>query len=418
MSIEDAVRLRQFRHDGMIKWQVPTIISLLPVLVQLSVICFLTGLLLYLRTINGAVAITFAAVAGPLVFIFIITALCPIIWPSCPYKSPLIPTLWTLIQWCIIPVLVAGGLFVCAGILMGFSLLLILWHFAFSNLANPPKKLIDFASWFDVLQDVVIVRLYHIARRISSGSLYYNNERFWTSRERATIRKYAKLLDVRAFEWAPIGVQTHRLKEVVECLSDLPRSDRVRAALRWAAIELDCFPFDLNTWFSLQYPCHPNIISLFRPQSISRLWGILAVAFAPEPHQGGSYNWTHIGGPVEPMSSTLSEILVGPNKDRGGASGGSALALLYMTTMELPLDQLAELMAVDNREEVARMTRTEELESFVRTVMGLRRCQDIKAMADLHWRWPTVFLYLCAERGFVFDEDGWSHLAVDVVTSS
>lgn len=84
MSTEDAVRLRQFRHDGMIKWQVPTIISLLPVLVQLSVVCFLAGLLLYLRTINGTVAVTFAAVAGPLVFSFVITALCPIIWPSCP----------------------------------------------------------------------------------------------------------------------------------------------------------------------------------------------------------------------------------------------------------------------------------------------------------------------------------------------
>lgn len=414
MSIQDAVRLRQFRHDGMVKWQIPTIISLLPVLVQLSVICFLAGLLLYLRSINQTVAVIFAAITGPLVFCFVIASLCPIIWPSCPYKSPLIPTIWTLVQWCIVPILVAGGVLICALLLVILATVSIFWYIAFARFSIfklIQKPLNDFASWYNVLQDEVTVRLYHIAQRISSGPLHYDTEHFWTSREWAAIRKCPNLIDVLAFAWAPIGVPTNRLKDVALCLRDLPKSERVRSALRWASLELDCFPFDFNMWFSMQYPFHPHILSFARRQSFLRLQAVLMAAFAPDPpgiDENISYNWTHIGGPVQPMSALACCFLIGPNQDRGDASGASALALLYRTTTELQPDELAGYIAKDEKHKIAQTNRNEALESFTRTVMGLRRCQSTDSMADLHWRWPTVFLYLCAERNFMFEEDGTS----------
>jgi energy-converting hydrogenase Eha subunit A len=84
-----AVAIRQVRYRGLETWRLGTILTVLPTLLQLSVILFLSGLLVFLWNLDRMVAhvmavllaITFSLVAA-------VTAL-PAVFKSCPFRSPL-----------------------------------------------------------------------------------------------------------------------------------------------------------------------------------------------------------------------------------------------------------------------------------------------------------------------------------------
>ncbi|KAK0476189.1 hypothetical protein IW261DRAFT_1643641 [Armillaria novae-zelandiae] len=106
----DRCHVRQFRYMGLQEWRVPFIIGLLPVLMSVSLGVFLAGLVIFLVPLRLAIAsvvgaITFTVFAG-----YIITNFLPILYPSCPYKTPLsqyVFSLYThiihngLLNWCI-----------------------------------------------------------------------------------------------------------------------------------------------------------------------------------------------------------------------------------------------------------------------------------------------------------------------------
>lgn len=95
LSVQDAVRLRHSRFSGLIRWQIPDVITLLPVLLQVAVVLFLVGLYLLLRNINHPISTAFAAVSGLPFFLYAVTLFLPLIDPNCPFKSPLVPSiLW------------------------------------------------------------------------------------------------------------------------------------------------------------------------------------------------------------------------------------------------------------------------------------------------------------------------------------
>jgi hypothetical protein len=85
----EAVALRHFRYRGLETWRLGTFLALLPTLLQLSVILFLSGLLVFLwnldqivaRVMTGLLTITFSLVAT--------VTLLPAILRTCPYRSPL-----------------------------------------------------------------------------------------------------------------------------------------------------------------------------------------------------------------------------------------------------------------------------------------------------------------------------------------
>jgi hypothetical protein len=85
----EAVAIRQLRYRSLETWRLQAILALLPTLLQLSVILFLSGLLIFLLNLDRKVAhvmevlliITFSLVAT-------VTFL-PVILPSCPFRSPL-----------------------------------------------------------------------------------------------------------------------------------------------------------------------------------------------------------------------------------------------------------------------------------------------------------------------------------------
>ncbi|KAK0220542.1 hypothetical protein IW262DRAFT_1033733 [Armillaria fumosa] len=85
----DRCRVRQFRYMGLQQWRVAFIIGLLPVLMSASLCVFLVGLVVFLVPLQ----VSIASVVGAITFIsfaaYFVTNFLPIIYPSCPYKTPL-----------------------------------------------------------------------------------------------------------------------------------------------------------------------------------------------------------------------------------------------------------------------------------------------------------------------------------------
>ncbi|SJK97122.1 uncharacterized protein ARMOST_00373 [Armillaria ostoyae] len=86
---QDRCRVRQFRYMGLQQWRVAFIIGLLPVLMSTSLAAFLVGLVLFIVPLR----VSIASVVGVITFIsfsaYIVTNFLPIVYPSCPYKTPL-----------------------------------------------------------------------------------------------------------------------------------------------------------------------------------------------------------------------------------------------------------------------------------------------------------------------------------------
>lgn len=105
LSVREAVRLWRLRQQGIAVWKVPAIISLLPVFVQVSVVFFLVGLYFYLETLHRPTALVLLIFGSALLGLFLISALLPLLFRTCPYKTPVVPAAITVIQLCAFPIL-------------------------------------------------------------------------------------------------------------------------------------------------------------------------------------------------------------------------------------------------------------------------------------------------------------------------
>lgn len=97
-SMHHWVQINQFRKEGIENWRVPTLIGLLPLSLHLSVFLFFSGLVLFLWNLDKAVAGLSLAVVLLLAVIYGFSVVSPLIYPSCPYKTPLLPHLRRLVN--------------------------------------------------------------------------------------------------------------------------------------------------------------------------------------------------------------------------------------------------------------------------------------------------------------------------------
>jgi hypothetical protein len=99
LSHKDAVALRQMRFEGLLYWRVPDILSILPILLQSSLVLFFFGLLELLWTRNTIVASFITAAVGVVMLFLAATTALPLLQyvftsdphlrvHQCPYKSP------------------------------------------------------------------------------------------------------------------------------------------------------------------------------------------------------------------------------------------------------------------------------------------------------------------------------------------
>ncbi|KAH9920908.1 uncharacterized protein B0H18DRAFT_846600, partial [Fomitopsis serialis] len=82
------VRLWSLRHHGLMAWNVPEIIALLPLLLQSALTFFLAGLLVLLWTLDIAVACCVAVPVAALLSFSGATLAIPALAADCPYRSP------------------------------------------------------------------------------------------------------------------------------------------------------------------------------------------------------------------------------------------------------------------------------------------------------------------------------------------
>ncbi|KAH8100987.1 hypothetical protein BXZ70DRAFT_1007913 [Cristinia sonorae] len=87
-SPREAVRLRQYRHDGLVSWHVAEIIACLPILLQIALVLFLYGLLELLWTLDGTVAGVVTVFTVLSLCFYLATTVVPAFSPNNPFKSP------------------------------------------------------------------------------------------------------------------------------------------------------------------------------------------------------------------------------------------------------------------------------------------------------------------------------------------
>ncbi len=80
---------RQFRYAGFEKWHVQVIIGLLPVLMHLALAIFLSGLVIFLHPLRAALSWFICAGTAVVYAAYVLAAILPIIFPQCPYRTPL-----------------------------------------------------------------------------------------------------------------------------------------------------------------------------------------------------------------------------------------------------------------------------------------------------------------------------------------
>ncbi len=80
---------RQFRYVGFEKWHVQVIIGLLPVLMHLALAIFLSGLVIFLHPLRAALSWIICAGTAVVYAAYVLATILPIIFPQCPYRTPL-----------------------------------------------------------------------------------------------------------------------------------------------------------------------------------------------------------------------------------------------------------------------------------------------------------------------------------------
>ncbi|KAJ3480171.1 hypothetical protein NLI96_g8537 [Meripilus lineatus] len=88
ISPEQCCQVRLYRIAGLRKYKVTEIASLLPILLQIALILFFIGLILFVQSVHTSITIVVSVFVGIWLLFIVGTTLLPIISPSCPYKTP------------------------------------------------------------------------------------------------------------------------------------------------------------------------------------------------------------------------------------------------------------------------------------------------------------------------------------------
>lgn len=242
LTVREAIRLRQFRQDGLVRWKVPTIISLLPVVVQISVVLFLVGLLLLLDAINSAVATVFAIIGGSLLGLFAVMVFIPLLISSCPFKTPIIPTLVALTQFFAIPVFttILLAFWLVGGILS--AIVVTTWNVG-ALIVRAPKKMRGkpprrkgtsrpgVAVRHNTMGDAFLLYCAHTATSILVRC-FSNTGQFWLARELSATSD--ETMEYDALSDAPAIVPKGELWSLGACVDELRLEQRLNVAASWA----------------------------------------------------------------------------------------------------------------------------------------------------------------------------------------
>ncbi|KAF9067696.1 hypothetical protein BDP27DRAFT_1267241 [Rhodocollybia butyracea] len=90
--------IRQFRFDGLEKWQAQSLIGMLPTLLHLALILFLVGLIIFLIPLSTAMAYIIGAISVTVVVFYFVATVLPLFTVQCPYRTTLTHLLYSCIH--------------------------------------------------------------------------------------------------------------------------------------------------------------------------------------------------------------------------------------------------------------------------------------------------------------------------------
>ena len=95
----EIARLRQHRLNSLTKWRVGTIVIFLPILLQVALGLFVSGMLILLWTIHGTVAAVISFMAGSLFIFLAAVTLLPVFKWDCCYRSFQAFAVYTIVRF-------------------------------------------------------------------------------------------------------------------------------------------------------------------------------------------------------------------------------------------------------------------------------------------------------------------------------
>ena len=96
---EKRAKEREYRFRGLIANKMPEIVASLPILIQLALILFCVGLLVYLNQANVQIMIATGCIFSSVLLFYLFTTIIAVYDPSAPFPSPLSRFLTHSIQW-------------------------------------------------------------------------------------------------------------------------------------------------------------------------------------------------------------------------------------------------------------------------------------------------------------------------------
>lgn len=261
LTIRDSLRLRHSRHEAFVICQVSHIITLLPVVLQASVVLFLTGLYNFLRTLDHPTTVAFSVVTGTPFFLYAGSLFLPLLWPACPYKSPLIPAVHALFTWILILLTILALIFLA---LPGFILSVLI------AICLAPCCFRETGDLDTSIDRAYITVEYRFFRALdwAAGFLASSFEvlsDFWADREISRLRRRPALdlneSDVGILGKAPKAIPKNSIKLLRPCLLEFPAGTRCACVLNWVI-------YSLGTYTDVDYGIVDNH---FRPLNLQLL---------------------------------------------------------------------------------------------------------------------------------------------------
>jgi hypothetical protein len=93
--IQAAIGLRQFRSEGLSRWNVPGFVAMIPALLKTSLALFFAGMVDFVWHLNQTLAFVLTAAIGTVMTLAVGVIMMPLVSKTCPYKSP---TVWPLLR--------------------------------------------------------------------------------------------------------------------------------------------------------------------------------------------------------------------------------------------------------------------------------------------------------------------------------
>lgn len=84
---QERIRIRHFRSRGLEAWRLFEIAAVLPLLLQLSLVLFFTGLCFFTASVHSSIGDATLCLVCGWAALFGFAILAPLISPSCPYKT-------------------------------------------------------------------------------------------------------------------------------------------------------------------------------------------------------------------------------------------------------------------------------------------------------------------------------------------